>query len=215
MYSRPVASRLAPLRTCLLDDAANNIPPSRLRSELLRMRRRCNEAHMSFDIDGDGDVSQDDYALAKKYDDNGNGILEAHEQVVAREGIAKEFFRRHDRDVHLYGQRWRVKDPAANARALADNPEGFSAVLRALKRRERRLQMAGSAHVERVLTDDSAKVQIFCDAIDLRSRKDLLRRRAASLRRDCADRLDVAHRKRPVYVTLRTSLITNMAVENS
>lgn len=239
MFARPMTSKTAPLRTALLDDKTNNIPPSRTRTELLRLRRRCNEADLSFDIDGDGDVSQQDYVLAKKYDANGNGLLEPAEQSHARECIARDFFNDHQHDVHLYGTQWHRSDMKANAHRLA-TADNFAVTFRMLKRRERRLCQSGSAHVRRVLTTvNSDKFHFYCDKFDTTawndydahprqlvnaqdaalstvngSRLSLFQRRFIQNREQCAHALAAADAKRPKFTTLRTSLISNIAVEN-
>lgn len=227
LYERPRASKRAPLRTALLDDAVNTMPPSRTRSELVRLRRRLNEAHMSFDIDGDGDVSQEDYILAKKYD-NGNGILEADEQQRARRGVACDFFRDHAHDSHLYGF---DADYDANTLADADN---FAVTFRNLKRRERRLRNSGSAHLKQVLTSyPPVRHHFYCDKFDTTawndhganprrtgvivqgSRLDMFQRRTIDNNDVCAHKLAVADSRRPKYDHSRVSLITNIAIENS
>lgn len=228
LYERPRVSRRAPLRTALLDDGVNTVPPSRTRSELLALRRRRNEAHMSYDIDGDGDVSQEDYILAKKYDANGNGILEADEQRLARRGVALSFFRDHAHDSHLYGF-----NPEYDATTLAE-ADNFAVTFRNLKRRERRLWNSGSAHLKQVLTSHPpARHHFYCDKFDTTawndhganprrtgvivqgSRLDLFQRRTIDNNDVCAHKLAVADSRRPKSNHSRVSLITNIAIENS
>ena len=49
--------------------------------------------------DGDGIVSQEDYFLAKRFDLDGNGVLDADEREVGRFIMAQEFFRQHRDDI--------------------------------------------------------------------------------------------------------------------
>ena len=65
-YSRPKVSSSIPLRSAFLDPRVNNIPKSKTRSELLRTIKAQNIPHHSFDIDGDGYVSQEDLLLGKR-----------------------------------------------------------------------------------------------------------------------------------------------------
>ena len=99
-------SKLAPLRSNLLDPGINNFPRSKHRSELVKKVKKINMPHISYDIDGDGYVSAEDYFLAKRFDLDGNGLLDPDEQEVGRYIMAQEFFRNHRDDVHLYGPEW-------------------------------------------------------------------------------------------------------------
>eukprot|EP01050_Picozoa_sp_SAG11_P042611 SAG11_NODE_19715_length_460_cov_1.146814_2_plen_78_part_01 len=44
-------------------------------TKLKEYRRLSNLPHHTFDVDGDGVVSQEDFLLANKFDDNGDGVL--------------------------------------------------------------------------------------------------------------------------------------------
>ena len=80
-YSRPVHSKNQPLRSSFLDPETNNFPRSKTKKELQRKKKLVNMPHMSYDIDGDGYVSQEDYFMAKRFDMDGNGVLDADERV--------------------------------------------------------------------------------------------------------------------------------------
>ena len=41
--------------------------------------------------------------MAKRFDMDGNGVLDADEQEVGRFIMAQEFFKRHEKDVSLFG----------------------------------------------------------------------------------------------------------------
>ena len=53
--------------------------------------------------DNDGYVSQQDYKLAKRFDFDGNGVLDADERAVGKKVLAEEFFKRHEEDLHIFG----------------------------------------------------------------------------------------------------------------
>jgi hypothetical protein len=47
--------------------------------------------------DKDGYVSQQDYKLAKRFDLDGNGVIDAEELVVAKKILSEEFFARNSK----------------------------------------------------------------------------------------------------------------------
>ena len=53
-FSRPMMSKLAPLRSNMLDPAINTFPRSKTRKELQKKKMCLNQPHISYDIDGDG-----------------------------------------------------------------------------------------------------------------------------------------------------------------
>jgi hypothetical protein len=53
--------------------------------------------------DNDGYVSQQDYRLAKRFDFDGNGVLDPDERAVGKKVLAEEFFRKHEADLHIFG----------------------------------------------------------------------------------------------------------------
>jgi len=67
----------------------------RTRAELLRMRRADARPSATYDLDGDGTVSQADYWFASRYDWDGSGHLDAEETSKAKAdydaGFAKKF----------------------------------------------------------------------------------------------------------------------------
>jgi hypothetical protein len=56
-----------------------------------------------FPQDNDGYVSQQDYRLAKRFDFDGNGVLDPDERAVGKKVLAEEFFRKHEADLHIFG----------------------------------------------------------------------------------------------------------------
>lgn len=59
--------------------------------------------HTSYDLDMDGYVSQEDYKLAKRFDLDGNGVLDPEEREVCKRILAEEFFKRHANDLYNFG----------------------------------------------------------------------------------------------------------------
>lgn len=53
-FSRPMMSKLAPLRSNMLDPAINTFPRSKTWKELQKKKMCLNQPHISYDIDGDG-----------------------------------------------------------------------------------------------------------------------------------------------------------------
>lgn len=56
-------------------------------TELAEMRRAAKIPDLSFDLDGDGNVGGRDYVIAKLFDKNGDGKLDAEEKAEAMEAI--------------------------------------------------------------------------------------------------------------------------------
>ena len=51
-------------------------------SQLREKRKKMMKPDISYDIDGDGGVSQLDYFIAKRFDSNNDGILDSHEKIA-------------------------------------------------------------------------------------------------------------------------------------
>lgn len=141
-FSRPPRSLEKPLRSLLLDPDCNNIPHSKTHSDLRKSMRRVNMPHISYDIDGDGIVSQEDYFLAKRFDLDGNGVLDSDEREVGRFIMAQEFFRQHREDIHLYGDEWKGAEQD-NIEILATS-QTFQKQLNKLKETEKHFRDVGS-----------------------------------------------------------------------
>ena len=155
-YSRPKPSSDIPLRSVFLDPKVNNIPPSRTRSELLRKIKYGADPHPSYDVDGDGWVSQEDYGIAKRFDLNGNGVLDPGEREIAKRILADEFFKRHENDLHLYGEKFTQQSHAKNVDWLA-KAYSFERTYGRLKATERTLTASTSKKISDAMTlvDDS------------------------------------------------------------
>jgi len=107
-HSRPIISSIAPLRSVLLDPEVNNIPPSKMKSELSTKLKLACSPHRSFDVDGDGWVSQEDNKIAKRFDLSGDGVLDPDEQRLAKQLLVDEFIKDNEsglRAIRLLGGR--------------------------------------------------------------------------------------------------------------
>merc|ERR1711865_1331331 len=96
-------SNTAPLRTLYLDDTCNAQLKQRSWYGLLEAQRKRNVPHPSYDIDGDGVVSVADYKMAKKFDQDSNGIIDREEMDAGKRIIAKELWDNH-RAQHYLGK---------------------------------------------------------------------------------------------------------------
>ncbi len=68
-----------------------NRPAHRTKEELLTARKKDAAPDMTFDIDGDGVVSAEDWTYARKFDTDGDGMLSEKEHQQAMEMMRKEF----------------------------------------------------------------------------------------------------------------------------
>ena len=86
----PRKSVCMPLRSDLIDPDSQNITfPAQSLGELRMRMRSINKPHLSYDIDGDGFVSQEDLKIAKKIDLNKDGIIQTQEKAACRVPLAK------------------------------------------------------------------------------------------------------------------------------
>lgn len=147
-FSRPKRSMAMPLRSVLLDPTVNNFPPSRTRSELMQKIRLTAAPHPSYDLDKDGYVSQEDYRLAKRFDFDGNGVLDPEERAVGRRVLADEFFRHHEAkgDLRNFGPSVASKTRKQNVEALA-NAYSFERAYERLLSIERTLEARQSGPI--------------------------------------------------------------------
>jgi len=240
-FSRPMLSQNVPLRSAFLDPEVNNFPKSLSKTELSRKVKKINMPHPSYDIDGDGYVSQEDYFLAKRFDLDGNGILDPDEQEVGRFIMAQEFFRRHKDDAHLYGPEW-TGDERQNIHQLA-TAHTFQRLLSKLKETEKHYRDVGSHGAQQCLTmsnKDLTKHNWYVDKFDTTawndfganprqfdphttdasakshgSRHKMYHLRKMNAREKCQSLLDQADAKQKKFSNRRISLMTNWSIENS
>ena len=147
-FSRPRRSMAMPLRSCFLDPTINNFPPSRTRSELMKKIKLTAAPHPSYDLDKDGYVSQEDYRLAKRFDFDGNGVLDPDERAVGRRVLANDFFRAHEEagDLRNFGDHVASKTRKQNVDALA-NAYSFERAYERLLSIERSLEARQSGPI--------------------------------------------------------------------
>lgn len=235
-FSRPMMSKEAPLRSLFLDPKVNNLPKSKTQSMYRKKLHMVNQPHISYDIDGDGYVSQEDYWLSKRFDLDGNGVLDPEEQEIGRFIMAQEFFGRHRDDIHLFGDEWKNSEKD-NIKKLATSMT-FTKKLTELKSSEKHFRDIGShALTEALQMENKAllKHNFFTNKFDttawndfganprpgdyastthLGSRHKLFNQRNIKARDYCTGKLHQAEMAKPQYSKRRTSMLTNWKIEN-
>eukprot|EP01035_Chromulina_nebulosa_P018627 gene18627-24362_t len=237
-FSRPKISKVAPLRTVLLDQEVNNFPPSRTRSELLKKIRATFLPHPSFDLDGDGYVSQEDYKTAKRFDLDNNGIIDIEEKQIAQQVLTEEFFQQHNSNSDLpnFSPELALNSHRTNVNKLT-NSISFDRDFERLKGLEKSFKAKGSREVSQCLTLSSkalplTKFNYYTNKFDTTawndfdavprasigldslpghggSRKRLLFVRKQETRERCQDIINISESSKPFIATRRVNLITN------
>ncbi|CAM9978369.1 unnamed protein product, partial [Pylaiella littoralis] len=173
----------------VVDDEAiqvNNIPHVGTQSDFRALIKAQNIPHPSYDIDGDGVVSQEDYALAKRFDINGDGILDEAEKVVGRRIMAEMFLENHQHDMHLYGQGLAQKARNANRKgdSMTANVDdisrsrGFKKIMSGLREKEKNFVNHGSEGVKECVTLKAKSLtrhNFFSDKFDTTAWNDFTR----------------------------------------
>lgn len=239
-FSRPRNSNKLPLRSVFLDPEVNNFPKCRTHSELMKRIRASGTPHPSYDLDGDGYVSQEDYRLAKRFDFDGNGVLDPDERKIGQRVLAEEFFRRHLHDINKFGGSIANRTHAGNVEALV-NAYSFERAYDKLLEKERTLVAESSAPImdcmrymggDHILTHNfytnkfDATAYNDLDAIPRAtstlalddhggSRQRLLFTRKEIMRCENQDKINSIIDQKPKAQTRRVNLITNMSIENS
>jgi hypothetical protein len=241
-FSRPRPSKDLPLRSVLLcDDSVNNFPRSKTRSELLKKIRVTSAPHPSYDLDLDGYVSQEDYKLAKRFDFDGNGVLDPDERAIGKRVLADEFFKEHAKsgDLGCFGKQFVTNSHKKNVDSLA-NAYSFERAYERLLSVERTLKAGSSAPIldcMKLGDDTLTKHNYFANKFDATawndfdavprsasiygledhggSRKRLMFTRKQRVVEDNTERMRIADEKKVMPNTRRMDLITNVAVENS
>lgn len=175
-FSRPKQSSNAPLRTMLLDPEVNNFPRSRTRSELMKRIRAAAIPHPSYDLDNDGYVSTEDYRLAKRFDLDGNGVLDKDEREIGKRVLAEEFFKRHAHELHLFGRNIAHRTHSENVEKLV-NSYSFERTYGKLRQVERTLIAESSGPMIACMSDNIDPVykstNYFTDKMDATAWNDL------------------------------------------
>lgn len=78
-------------------------PKYETRTEMIAARNKELLPHHSFDVDGDGCISQEDYRLSKKFDENKDGMLQHDEQIELRKAMVASTVNRF-RELQAAGQ---------------------------------------------------------------------------------------------------------------
>lgn len=236
-FSRPRPSTALPLRSAFLDPETNNFFPSKTRSELQRRIKLANMPHPSYDIDGDGWVSQEDYKLAKRFDFDGNGVVDPYERKIAKCVITDEFFKQHQENLHVFGEKISKSSHKENVDAVV-NSANFERTFGLLKGVQDSLkgraskEMLGCMHT---VQKDLTKHNFYCNKFDTAawndyeaiprdapmhemhhdgSRRRLLEVRRARARVEGAGSHDASFSKDKMTNNHRISLISNYLVEN-
>jgi len=240
-FSRPRASKDLPLRSVLLDPKVNNFPPSKTRSELLKKIRVTSAPHPSYDLDMDGYVSQEDYRLAKRFDFDGNGVLDPDERGIGKKVLADEFFKVHEKagDLACFGEQFAKKSHKDNVAALA-NAYSFERAYDRLLSVERTLKAGSSETIlscMRLGDDTLTRHNYYANKFDCTAWNDFdaiprsastfgltdhggSRKRLMFSRRQIAlenneQKMAVSEASRAKPNTRRMALITNVAMENT
>lgn len=239
-YSRPRPSITMPLRSCLLDPEVNNFPKSKTRTELMHKIRVSGGPHSSYDLDHDGWVSQEDYKLSKRFDFDGNGVLDPEERQVGKRVLADEFFKKHSKKEALacFGPSFATNTHKENVDNLARSTS-FERSYEKLKSIERTMKATSAKPVHDCMscTDDTlTKHNYYVDKFDTTawndfdaiprssseygltdhggSRKRLLFSKRQINGSICESKLEKFYNSRPLVQTRRLALITNVACEN-
>lgn len=239
-FSRPKRSMKMPLRSVFLDDSINNFPPSRTQSELLKRIKARGTPHTSYDLDQDGYVSQEDFRLAKRFDLDGNGVLDPDERAIGKRVLADEFFKSHAHDIECFGPKFTTFTHAQNVDRLAKS-QCFERAYEKLKSIERSLIARSAKPILECmqLPDDTlTRHNFYTDKFDCTawndfdaipraasqfgldnhggSRKRLMfSRRQATCEGNQVKMIEAEARKPNKVNTRRLALITNVAIENN
>ena len=184
-------------------------------------------------------MSQEDLLLGKRFDLDGNGVLDPDEQEVGRRIIAEEFFKAHRHDLHLFGEEYEGATEEDNINRVAGSYT-FTKIMNHLKEKEKHYRDRGSYNMTECLTcwnPSLIKNNFYADKFDVTawndfgaeprpadflsngthsgSRHAMFNLRKIVARENCQGLLDKAEAKKPKYSTRRTAMMTNVSVENS
>lgn len=179
--------------------------------------------------DGDGDVSQEDYRLAKRFDFDGNGIIDPYERKIAKHVIADEFFKKHNEHMHVFGEEISKCSHKENVSKLSSAPN-FERTLTLLKGVEDSLRGRSSKEMVGCMASvhtDAVKKNFYTDKFDTTaftnfeavpvsaryqagphngSRQRLLESRKVNQKVECAERMTAAQDKIPRFTTVKLKM---------
>jgi hypothetical protein len=110
--------------------------------------------------------------MAKKFDIDGNGVLDHQEQKVGKQIIAEQFFNDHPKgvDLHLFGDEYLARSLEENVKELSGASNyAFKKRVQELKNIERDLATKSSKHMKEALTvwnPDLIKNNYFTNKFD-------------------------------------------------
>lgn len=179
--------------------------------------------------DGDGDVSHEDYRLAKRFDFDGNGIIDPYERKIAKHVIADEFFGKHNEHMHVFGEEIGSSTHAENVARLSKAPN-FERTLTLLKGVEDSLRGKSSKEMLGCMASvhkDAVKKNFYTDKFDTTaftnfeavpvssrdlggahngSRLRLMESRKYGQKTECASRMTAAQDKVPKFSTIKLKM---------
>lgn len=229
------------LRSSFLDPETSIFPQSSTFSQLRKRISLIESPHLTYDLDEDGFVGQEDYRLSKHLDVDHNGVLHTTARGRGRRIIAEEFFKKHGDGISKFDAKYKGKSVEENVEGLANDPH-FPLVLRKLRDKERSLMGRASGPILSCmqLTGEGlelTKHNFYTDKFDATawndfdaipraasnfgltdhggSRKRLMFSRKQIVREGNQDKLDFADSVKPHYNTRKSNMITNIAMENS
>ena len=224
-----------------MDPDTSLFPPSKTWSQLRRRIALIENPSLTYDLDGDGFVGQEDYRLSKHLDADDNGQLHTTARNRGKRIIAEEFFKKHGDGIAKFGGAYTNKSVAQNVDELAADPH-FPLVLRKLRDKERSLMGRASGPILSCMQLEGEGLELtkhnfYTDKFDATawndfdaipraashfgltdhggSRKRLMFSRKQIVREGNQDKLDCADSIKPHYNTRKSNMITNIAMENS
>jgi len=229
------------LRSSLLDPETSLFTPSKTWSQLRRRIALIENPSMTYDLDGDGFVGQEDYRLSKHLDADDKGQLHTTARNRGKRMIAEDFFKKHGEGIAKFGGAYKHKSLEDNVDELASDPN-FPLVLRKLRNKERSLMGRASGPILSCMQLEGEGLELtkhnfYTDKFDATawndfdaipraashfgltdhggSRKRLMFSRKQIVREGNQDKLDYADSLKPHYNTRKSNMITNIAMENS
>jgi hypothetical protein len=102
-------------------------------------------------------VSQEDYKLAKRFDFDGNGVIDPDEREVAKHVIADEFFRNNADHMRVFGKQFARRSHEENIASL-EKAHCFERTLRQLKSVEEGYRSRSSKEMARCMANENSEM---------------------------------------------------------
>lgn len=193
---------------------------------------------MSCPQDGDGWVSHEDLRLAKRFDFDGNGVIDPEERAIAKHVIAHEFFTANRNNLNLFGEQVAKCSVDENVQRLAGSVN-FEHTLGRLKEAQEALHNSSSLHLRQCMELPNkalTRQNYYTDKMDTSawnsfegvpsfaagtlatqgSRRALLEARKLAARAESVDRFDsvVLRNSVPRHRFAKVALISDVRLEN-